>query len=241
MLLANVGANHEGPTPWVERAYTPISSWRDWEDGRCDILIKIYKGGLATSWLHQKQLGSEIWLSQPRKTLDVPSLTPDLGEAVLESPASVLLVLAGTGIVVASQILHHTDKATSFGPTPEMTAPISLIYSCRKDDVLMVKEMAGWCHAGKLERCTLTLTEPEAGTAPPFLDIADSDLSSLAKLSNVRMVSERLSLKLLDSELRLSKKPCRVLVSGPASFNSAVEGMLSRSGIPQEAITILSA
>lgn len=240
-LLANVGANSEGSSPWIERDYTPISSWKEWELGRCDILIKVYHKGLATSWLHKKQPGSEILLSQPIKTLDVPSLVPDLGEAAFKSDASVLLILAGTGIVVASQVLHHADRTTSFGPTPAMTSPVSLIYSCRKDDVLMMEELMGWCDAGKLERCTLTLTKPEAGMAPPFPDIEDTDLNELASLTNARVISSRLSQDILASELRLLKKPCRVVVSGPAPFNSAVKDMLSQSGIDPEAITMLSA
>jgi len=237
-LLATLGANGEA---WIERDYTPISSWKEWEQGRCDILIKIYNEGLATSWLHTKQPGCEILLSRPMKTLDVPSLAPDLDEAALKSPASVLLVLAGTGIVVASQVLHHADRATSFGPTPMMTSPISLIYSCRSDDVLMVKDLTGWCNAGKLKRCTVALTKPQAGIAPPFPDSKDSDLSELSALTNAKVVSSRLSQELLDSELRLSKRPCRVVVSGPAPFNAVVREMLSQSGIDAEAITILSA
>ena len=33
--------NEEGPLPWVERDYTPISTAHEWEQGRCDILIKV--------------------------------------------------------------------------------------------------------------------------------------------------------------------------------------------------------
>merc|ERR1711879_446507 len=124
-LLANVGANQEGASPWIERDYTPISSWKEWEQGRCDIVIKIYKKGLATSWLREKQLGCEMLLSQPLKSLDVPSLVPDFGKTTLKLPASVLLILGGTGIVVASQILQHADPATSFESTPVMRSAVS--------------------------------------------------------------------------------------------------------------------
>ena len=43
-MLANVGreSNREGPLPWLERDYTPISTAQEWENGKCDILIKIY-------------------------------------------------------------------------------------------------------------------------------------------------------------------------------------------------------
>merc|ERR1719221_1458949 len=92
-LLATIGANQEGPLPWIERDYTPISTAKEWEKGRCDILIKIYSDGLATSWLHrfwQDTMKPRVFLSQPHKTLAVPSLTEeDEGSVRL---ASVLLL-----------------------------------------------------------------------------------------------------------------------------------------------------
>ena len=48
-LLGEVGRNEEGPLPWIERDYTPISSALEWERGRCDILIKVYGDGCLTS------------------------------------------------------------------------------------------------------------------------------------------------------------------------------------------------
>ena len=32
-LLAEVGRNEEGPLPWVERDYTPVSGAKEWEQG----------------------------------------------------------------------------------------------------------------------------------------------------------------------------------------------------------------
>mgnify|MGYP002832821885 CR=1 FL=1 len=52
-LLAEVGANSEGPLPWIERDYTPVSSAKEWETGKCDLLVKVYPDGAATSWLHR--------------------------------------------------------------------------------------------------------------------------------------------------------------------------------------------
>ena len=62
-MLAEVGANAEGPLPWVERDYTPISTWAEWEKGKCDILIKVYPDGAATSWLHKQVLATVSVLS----------------------------------------------------------------------------------------------------------------------------------------------------------------------------------
>eukprot|EP00418_Pyrodinium_bahamense_P072109 CAMPEP_0179099894 /NCGR_PEP_ID=MMETSP0796-20121207/46105_1 /TAXON_ID=73915 /ORGANISM="Pyrodinium bahamense, Strain pbaha01" /LENGTH=533 /DNA_ID=CAMNT_0020797699 /DNA_START=58 /DNA_END=1659 /DNA_ORIENTATION=+ len=240
-LLAHVGANDEGPLPWIERDYTPISSAKEWEQGRCDILIKIYSTGRATSWLHKQQIGSDILLSQPKKTLDVPSLVPDLREAAFK-PASVLLVLAGTGIVAAPQVLQHLDPVVALGvPTQVLKVPISLIYSCRKDDALMTTELLGWCRANKLQRCSLALTEPQAGVVLPFPDVNDAGLDELASLANVSVEVARVSPELLERDLQTLPSPCRIVVSGPVPFNSAVKDALTQIGVGSEAVTILSA
>ena len=81
-MLGEVGKNEEGPLPWVERDYTPVSSALEWERGQCDILIKIYSDGAATSWLHRAAAALEtspqpdlkVWLSKPVPTLSVPYL-----------------------------------------------------------------------------------------------------------------------------------------------------------------------
>lgn len=239
-MLAKVGANTEGPLMWIERDYTPISTAKDWEKGKCDILIKIYDTGLATSWLYKQPLNNTIWLSKPSKTLDVPSLVPDLTEAAFK-PASYLLILAGSGIVAAPQVLHHTDPATCFGSFPVLKSPISLIYSCRQDDVCMVNDMVDWCKGAKLQHCTLVLTEPQAGMVVPFPEVDDASLTDFESLENTAVVRSRISRELLDSEVKSLKNPCRIVVSGPASFNSAVKDMLRQNGIGLEAITVLSA
>ena len=65
-MLAEVGSNSEGPLPWIERDYTPISSAKEWEIGKCDLLVKVYPEGAATSWLHRAsgQLHVHQWLDQ---------------------------------------------------------------------------------------------------------------------------------------------------------------------------------
>jgi len=239
-LLAKVGANTEGPLQWIERAYTPISSAKTWEQGRCDILIKVYNTGLATSWLYKQELGCKVWLSKPMKTLDVPSLVPDLRESAFK-PASYLLILGGSGIVAAPQVLHHADKATCFGTAPVLNSPISLIYSCRQDDVCMATDLIDWCREGKLQHCTLALTEPQVGQMQPFPAVEAADLTQLSSLANATVIYSRLSCELLDSELKSLRPPFRIVVSGPASFNSAVKGMLRQSGVGLEASTVLNA
>ena len=255
-LLAAVGPNEEGPLPFIERDYTPVSTWMEWDKGLCDILIKIYPTGAATSWLHRQPLGSHVWLSEPMTTLNVPALVPDasaLGSAATEA-ASVLLVLAGTGIAVGANVLQHADPATCFGTSrkPPLKAPIRMIYACRRDDVLVAAEIAKWCVAetgrARLQRCLVAVSAPSSGqgvaaVAPFSTSSSDLGLAELAKLANVDVVDGRLTQELLQSELAPLQAlgQCRVLVSGPASFNGAVREMLGASGVTADAITILEA
>ena len=130
-LLAEVGEeqNTEGPLPWIERDYTPISTAHEWVNGTCDILIKIYlePPGLATGWLHRISTGRDadgaafgtaagsaravagtgarVWLSRPMKTLHVPSLASN-EQHINRKHVSVLLLVAGTGVVAVPQVLH---------------------------------------------------------------------------------------------------------------------------------------
>lgn len=238
-LLARLGANSEGPLPWIERDYTPISTAKEWEQGQCDILIKIYNDGQATSWLQQQPLGIRIWFSQPVKTLSVPSLLPDLDQAPFR-PASYLLLLAGTGIVAAAQVLHHAERGKCFGSSPTINSPIRLVHSCRSDDVLMSFELLDWCTKGLLKSWTLLLTEAEAGMTP-FPDVQDADLTNCASTPNVAILRSRVSCELIRKELNFCPRPCRVLVSGPAGFNAACQSMLREVGFESDAVTILSA
>ena len=108
-MLAEVGANSEGPFSFIERDYTPVSTWIDWEKGQCDILIKVYNDGAATSWLHKQAIGAKVWLSQPHKTMHVPSLALDNGTSVSTTKLrsnGVLLVLGGLPPLLRGLFLH---------------------------------------------------------------------------------------------------------------------------------------
>lgn len=282
-LLAQIGEerNTEGPLPWIERDYTPISTAHDWEAGKCDILIKIYleggKGpGLATEWLHRvssaggfgrtglpppvsngASSGSgdagtpgapTVWLSKPMKTLHVPSLAVD-ETLINRKHASTLLLVAGTGVVAVPQVLHHASAATCFGasagrPTrPPITQPVSVIYSCRTDDALLIPELAAFCQAGALARCTVLLTASTATTSP-FPDVADADVgAAFSGLANAACISARLSPEILRAELDRLERPLRVVVSGPEGFNGACKSMLQQldGDLGAEAVTVLSA
>ena len=178
-LLAAVGANDEGPLPWIERDYTPVSTAKEWERGTCDLLVKVYTQGAATSWLlREATLGAEFLMSKPAATLHVPGLTPS-GKAAPFRPKSMLLMLAGTGVVALPQLLAHRDPVNKLGiSTPRRDqmkdTPIDVLLSFREDDVLMLPELTSWCREGAagpvsspygmthegVRHCTVLLTPP---------------------------------------------------------------------------------
>ena len=251
-LLAAVGTNDEGPLPWIERDYTPVSSAKEWEQGRCELLVKVYPDGAATSWLHRSP-PSQLFLSKPERTLHVPSL---VAEGRGFRPASVLLLLAGTGVVALPQVLAHRDPprqlAISTPRRDQLHVPIDLVFSCREDDVLLLPQIAQWCREGDgargLRTCTLLLTPPVCVDALPFPDTLAGDAaeaeSLLHNLANARVLRARLSADVLAESLGRMPQPCRVVVSGPGEFNTACRTMLEELMAAQqveEQVTILSA
>lgn len=232
-FLAEIGPNLEGPLPWVERDYTPISTAADWENGRCDIVMKIYDDGLATKWLSKQPLGTKFWLSEPKLTLYVPSLVPQLDDNKLGSPNSVLLLLAGTGLVVGSQLLQHVNAA--------LKCPVSLVYACRRDDFLG-HDIAQSLEMGKLQRALVLVSPPTTSSASVAFPEGPSGEVQLAH-PKARVHEGRLSEDLLRDELAVltTWSPTRVVVSGPASFNAFASNLLSVCGVAKEAVTILSA
>ncbi len=257
-LLAMVGPNKEGPLPWVERDYTPISNGVDWENGQCDILIKVYNDGTATSWLHKQPLGSHVWMSQPEKTMSLPSFVLDNTQPNVTGIKyeGVLLVLAGTGIVAAAQVLQHTTSATTFGTSrtcakPPLNLAIRLIYACREDDVTMIDRLCKWCSAegnSGLQQCLLALSSSSSSAKKlPYPNAARKDLETFQSLSNVSVLRSRVTREAIARELKALQAlgPCKVVVSGPETFNAAVRGFLSGLLTAQElqagGPTILSA
>ena len=254
-LLAEVGPNGEGPLPWVERDYTPVSSSKEWEQGLCELLIKVYGTGAATSWLHRAApAGARVWLSKPERTLTVPALVP-MGRAF--RPASVLLLLAGTGVVALPQLLAHRDPnhqlAISTPRHAQLRVPIDLVLSCREDDVLLLPQIAQWCadggEASGVRTCTLLLT-PSAASAngaqePPFPATQAGDAAEAANLlrglANVQVLRARLSARVVAESLARMAQPCRVVVSGPAAFNAAARNALAELIDVEEQVTILPA
>lgn len=208
---------------FVGREYTPISTITDWEQGKCDLLVKIYPDGKMTSRLHAKTAGDEILLSSPKATLQVPSLTVG---ASSETFSSVLLVVGGTGITAALQVLEQ------FRYFDMQDIPVTLMYSCREDDVLMAPGLDFWAldQGEQPRKAILALTEPVDTASPPFPCAAPPSKTQLDKAcSGLRIIDGRISEELLFGELGHLPKPIRTVVCGPEAMNVAIEKMLVHS------------
>ncbi|KAL9187546.1 hypothetical protein ACHAXT_001649, partial [Thalassiosira profunda] len=266
-MLGEVGANDEGPLPWIERDYTPISSALEWERGRVDILVKIYNDGALTRWLHERARGlllggeARVWLSRPVRTLSVPSLIADDDDG--SRPKGVLLLLAGTGIVALPQILAHREPHRLLGiPVPkykQIQCPVDLIHSCREDDILLLPEIKQFCGEGMmrphpkfrgLRNYTLLLTKEkrreDEAASPPFAKVFNEDDAPshgvvLKDVPNAQARYSRLDKRLVADAVRRLDRPFRVVVSGPDSFNSAAREFLDDCGVESKQVTILSA
>ena len=92
------------------------------------------------------------------------------------------------------------------------------------------------------------------GEPTPFPEAAVANLEALRTQANVRVCEGRVTHEMLAGELAPMRARtfagvptpgvggrCRVVVSGPASFNGAVKEMLIACGLETERITILSA
>ena len=266
-MLAEVGWNEEGPLPWIERDYTPISSAKEWEVGKCDILIKIYSNGSATSWLHRiindnaKTSFSQqpkVWFSQPIQTLEVPGLA---NNASPFDPSSILLILGGTGVVLLPQIMCHRDPYKKLGiATPrkkQLHIPIDLIYSCRADDILLLPEIKQFCQQSQIEgetkgirNCTLLITgtgqaDGSGGVSRPFENFSSqaevNAIKVMQDLPNARVLQGRLTSSIVETSVNQMSQPSRVIVSGPSGFNVATRGMLIEANVNEKKITILEA
>lgn len=234
-LFASIGDSED----LVDRDYTPISTTRQWEEGTCDLLIKIYPDGEMTSWLHTKKAGDEVLLSNPKATLQVPSLTTNASSVTF---SSVLLIVGGTGITPALQVLER------YRDDDMQNVPVTLIYSCRKDDVLMAPALDFWaletCNEGEQGRkAILALTDSVDTTSPPFPTAGAPQRSELDKTcTGLKIVDGRISEDLLFGELAALPKPIRAVVCGPEAMNVSIEKMLLNSPCgPSISITVLQA
>jgi hypothetical protein len=122
--------------------------------------------------------------------------------------------------------------------------PIDVLLSCREDDVLLLPEIAQWCAEGEIKgvrNFTLLLTASNSD-APIFPDGPSPDPeteSKLQSLTNARVLRSRLTSTIVAESMARLQRRCRVVVSGPDTFNSAARNMLTEF-VDDEDITVLS-
>lgn len=109
----HVSLTLQGTTGGTSREYTPVSSWEEYQQGKLDLLIKIYPTGKLTSALSALSPGATLRVSEPETTLNTPHLLPSTvgGSYIFEGQAS------GGGAAVS--ITHAPGQA---GPAPLLAA-----------------------------------------------------------------------------------------------------------------------
>jgi ferredoxin-NADP reductase len=243
-LLAHVGENNEGPLGYVERDYTPISSAEEWRAGVCRLLVRVYAAGKATQWLLHEAArtgGCSVLLSRPAQTTSLSDVRP----------SSILLLVAGTGVVVAQQLLALRKWRGE--------VPLTAIYSCRADDALMLRALdaavGSWTAPARLR---VQVTPPNAAGETSFvvedeqLGSATCDAAFTAAFPHILFSPGRVTHMLLREELGALRcaadanrnpstgSPC-VVVSGPQGFNDAQLALLLAAGVERAHVTILEA
>ena len=209
------------------------------------LLVKVYPKGRATQWLHASTAGQRVWISPPRTTLQLPTLRAELarggradsvaGVADSVDFSSVLLVAGGTGIAPLWQIM----RGAMCGHPALKDLPVTLLYSCRADDVLMASPISRCMASRAGSRAFITLT-PAHGT-PIYPQIAAPVLPALQdSFKEVAFSSGRISEALLREALA-DRPLARVVVSGPAAFLESMGTLLRAVGVPMSATVNLKA
>jgi NAD(P)H-flavin reductase len=235
-LLAAVGANDEGPLPYIERDYTAVSTAQDWNEGACRLLIKIYPHGKATQWIarYLQGAGSTVQLSTPVTTLRVPSLVPEKAD-IFSVPRGVLVLSGGTGIAPLVQILQ------SFGA---LKIPLICFHSCRADDVVLLSELDELCRArsgSAITRVTVCITPASTEQDGAFANPPAVPLGQLHMWQSMTFHYGRITEALLMGALRDLPAPCRGVITGPEAFNAQFSVLLAKLGLRRENQTVLEA
>lgn len=112
------------PNSNIQRPYTVLSCEQD----TIKILVKRYEDGEVSRYIHQRKLDAELFLRMAPSAYTLPT----------ELPEQYLLIMAGTGIVTAYQLLSYLSNASD-AKVPRCT----LLYaSSSREEVYLQKELA---------------------------------------------------------------------------------------------------
>lgn len=228
MLPAAAGSEEPGSGLWhvsvrspegVVREYTPVSTWVDYttEEGRLDLLVKIYPTGeLTGGYLSRVRVGEYLDIGEPEATLEEGE------EAFLgETGLALGCVAGGTGITPVMQAVRALAGRQ---------ADVSLLYSSRRAadiDILMGEDIAalaaGHADAGLLNfRTVHTLTGGQ---------IPDQWEGKAGRLDDAMLLEH----------LPLPGPKTKVLVCGPGGMLEAARASLARLGYDDDMVVELDA
>eukprot|EP01043_Picozoa_sp_COSAG02_P021669 COSAG02_NODE_1107_length_14540_cov_61.060661_6_plen_332_part_00 len=142
----------------VRRRYTPISTAKEWEQGSLKLLVKSYPDGQVSKRFAKLRQATEygapqeeqncwVLVSAPALTLQLPQLTLMDTDARRSVVTHVAIVVGGTGVAPALQILRELaddsgDGAFSAGGDAKGGCSGTLLYSSRTaQDVLCIDEL----------------------------------------------------------------------------------------------------
>ncbi len=168
---------------FARRRYTPISTAQEWEQGGLKLLVKSYPDGQVSKRFAKLRQATEygapqeeqncwILVSAPALTLQLPQLTLTDTDTRRSVVTHVAIVVGGTGVAPALQILRELaddsgDGAFSGGGDAKGGCSATLLYSSRTaQDVLCIDELRAveQTAAGRISvRHTLTDTGVTSG------------------------------------------------------------------------------
>ena len=213
-----------------------------------------------------------MWFSPPKTTLALPTLLPPLPAqrrvqalypglsaepyAALDF-SSIVLVAGGTGIAPMWQILEQAKAGA--GASGQLSAlPLTLLYSCRADDALLLDELAARVAECALMRVFVAVTDAAGAGAGTFTvpTIDAGRYGGALSISRGRitqaLIAEALQRHLGDAAAVARSEPPanhngqkqlapRVVVCGPADFGVEMGALLSHAGVSRAATVTLQA
>ncbi|WFD30252.1 cytochrome-b5 reductase [Malassezia sp. CBS 17886] len=96
------------PEIQVERAYTPLAMCARGEPGVLDLIVKRYSDGEVSRYLHHLRTGTSVAIRGPECTWRLPDDTA--------MPTEVVMIVAGTGITAAYQLLSNVFGSRQHAP-----------------------------------------------------------------------------------------------------------------------------
>ena len=189
--------------------------------------------------------------SQRRVEALYPALT-SAPDASLDF-SSVVLVAGGTGIAPMWQILQHI--AAGAGTAGQLsTLPLTLLYSCRADDALLLDELDAQVAASPraLMRGFVTVTDAATADVQRAVDV-DRYVALSIRRGRItpELIAEALDRHMEDTAggepcessagVGLGRPGPRVVLCGPAQFGIEMASLLSHVGGSRESMVTLQA